>query len=418
MIKIVKNGYLGTETPYIYQKSCYTKPPMGYKPFYINHIGRHGARYLANIRELNQMIEILESAKYQGKLTVEGEILKTQLECLWPVEAEEEGLLSSSGYGMEQGIAKRMYQNYPMVFGKEVFAVSTYVERTKQSMAAFLNALGQCTSSKLFRAKSNGEVDPILRFFDINEAYLEYQEKGQWKEQLSQFSKRQDISTPILRKFFKTEYINQMKEPEQFVAGLYEVYRNQFDIGSNVGLGYDFSEEQLKILWENENARQYLEKGPSNVGQVLPTNIAFPLLMDFLYTSEEAIKYRERSANLRFAHAETIIPFTGLLRLLGFFNQTNAPGQIAVLWQDYWVSPMAANLQWIFYAHPTRKEILIKMLYNESEIQLPIRSVYGPYYEYKTIRSFYLKQIRAMNLNWNEPLNKMLKNYVPKWPYC
>ena len=39
---------------------------------------------------------------------------------------------------MEAGIASRMYQNYPEVFGRRVEAVSTYVERTKQSMEAFL----------------------------------------------------------------------------------------------------------------------------------------------------------------------------------------------------------------------------------------------------------------------------------------
>lgn len=418
MIQIIRNGYLGTQTPYIYQRTCYTKPPIGFKPFYINHLGRHGARYLTSVKGLKEMIDILEVADQNNQLTLVGKILKEQLEYLLPIETENEGLLSNSGYKMEQGIARRMYQNYPEVFGKKVYAVSTYVERTKQSMQAYLAALSQCTSSKCFEAKSNGKEDPILRFFDINEAYLTYKACGNWKVQLADYKKRKDINVCILSEFFKEDYVSQIKDADTFVDGLYKVYRNQFDIHSNIGLGYDFDEEQLAYLWDNENVRQYLEKGPSNVGQILPTNIAFPLLMDFLSTSEEAIKYRDRSANLRFAHAETIIPFTALLRLLGFFNQTNALGQVSVLWQDYWVAPMAANIQWIFYTHPKQKIILVKILYNETEVHLPIRSEWGPYYNYDVIRSFYLKQLYALNLNWNESLINMLKDYVPKQLYC
>lgn len=424
MIELIMKGYLGTQTPYIYQKSCHTKPPEGYKPFYINHLGRHGARYLTNTRELRQMLEIMQQAETDQELTREGAILKEQLETLLPSEIENEGLLSDSGGAMERGIAKRMYQNYPEVFGKEVFAVSTYVERTKQSMDAFLEELGQCMPHCLLHAKSNGKVDPILRFFDINEAYLDYKENGDWKEQVSQYAKRKNISYSVLKKFFKESFIEKVFQKEdlhladQFVRTLYKVYTNQFDIGQNVGLGCAFTEEELKYLWENENATQYLLKGPSNVGQVLPTNIAFPLLMDFLNTSEEAIKNRDRSANLRFAHAETIIPFSGLLRILGFFNQTNAMGQIAMLWQDSYVSPMAANLQWIFYAHPKKQDILLKILYNESEVHLPIRSSCVPYYLYHEVRSFYLKQLRAMDLNWNDTLSKMLKDYTVKCKYC
>ncbi len=412
MIQVIQDGVLGTQTPYIYQKSCHTSPPKGYVPFYINHLGRHGARYLTSIKELKQIIDILKDAKKHQQLTYLGEKLKIELESLVPLESDNEGLLTPSGYAMEEGIARRMFQNYPEVFGRKVIAVSTYVERTKQSMAAFLGELGRWTSPRCFQCSSNGKVDPILRFFDINEAYLNYKENGKWKEELAQFKQRGTVYQEVLEKIVDSKYIASIQEPEEVVQGLYKIYANQFDIGKNTHLGNIFTQSALCYLWQNENVRQYLLKGPSNIGQVLPTNIAFPLLMDFLNTSEEAIKQKNRSANFRFAHAETIIPFSGLIRLLGFFNQTDSMGQVAVLWQDYLVAPMAANLQWIFYEHPRCKTILIKMLYNESEVRLPIRCIEGPYYDYEVVRSFYLRQLYTLHLNWELPLVEMLKKYI------
>ena len=422
MIECIMQGYLGTQTPYIYQKSCHHKPPKGYRPFYINHLGRHGARYLTNVDGLEQMINILEQAECTQQLTNRGSVLKEQIQVLLPSETENKWQLTKSGYVMERELARRMYQNYPEVFGKEVFAVSTYVERTKQSMQAFLEELNQWIPFCYLHAKSNGKEDPILRFFDINEAYLEYKKNGCWKNEISEYAKRENICPSVLKRLFKENFIKTHFKEEtvahEFISELYKVYTNQFDIVGKTTLQEIFTEEELQYLWENENARQYLSKGPSNVGQVLPTNIAFPLLMDFLNTSEEAVKYRNCSAHLRFAHAETIIPFSGLLRLLGFFNQTNAIGQIALLWQDSWVAPMAANLQWIFYEHPRKHDVLLKILYNESEVYLPIRSNYMPYYAYSQVRRFYLEQIRCMQLNWSDSLSIMLKKYNIKSKYC
>ena len=313
---------------------------------------------------------------------------------------------------MEEGSAQRMVQRDPKVFGRKIVAVSTYVERTKQSMVAFLGELACYMSPQLFEVSSNGEVDPILRFFDLNEAYLNYKEDGNWKPQYEMFRIRQQIADGVLKRIFISEGINQIQKPQDWVKQLYNIWTNLAEVHQGKTDLWMWTQEELSYLWENENVRQYLLKGPSNVGQSQPTNIAFPLLMDFLATSETAIKERNQSAYLRFAHAETIMPFAGMIRLLGFFNQTNAMKQVAELWQDYWVGPMAANMQWIFYEHPFKKAILLKILYNESEVRLPLRSSEGPYYDYQTVKAFYLQQLKAMALNWHVSLVDMVRDYV------
>lgn len=418
MIRVIRSGYLGTETPYIYQKSRYTLPPVGYEPFFINHLGRHGARYLSSDQGINKLLDTLKRAESLGMLKEEGKRLQDKLERIAPIEEASVGLLTASGIQMEEGIASRMIHYFPQVFGKKVIAVSTYVTRTKESMEAFLGELSKWTSSSCFEASSNGRIDPVLRFFDLNKAYLKYKEEGKWRELVKTYEKRQNDMFDILKLFFMTPYLAKLEDPYAWVADLYAVYANQFDARENVGLGIYFTDEQLRYLWENENLRQYLEKGPSYVGQCLPTHIAFPLLMDFLRTSETAIREREWSAYLRFAHAETIIPFSSMMRLLGFFNQTNCMSHVATLWQDYWVAPMAANMQWIFYAHPEEERVLVKMLYNETEVRLPIRSVCGPYYDWRAVRMFYIKQLQALKLDWQKDLVEMVEDYTETSCFC
>lgn len=406
-----KNNYLGTETPYLFEKVKYTLPPKGYKPVYINHLGRHGARYLTSPEGLEHLYNALQDAKSKGALKKEGATLQLQLEELMKKEEGSYGLLTSSGIQMEKGIAQRMYEHFPEVFGKKVIAVSTYVERTKQSMEAFLSELARYTTSEHFNSSSNGRVDPLLRFFDLNTAYLAYKKEGPWRQIVKDYEKRLDDSEQVLSQFFKPEYLEELEEKNRVATGLYKVYTNQFDVEKNVGLGDYFTQSQLKYYWENGNLSNYLEKGPSDLGEDLPTNIAFALLADFLVTTEVALAHGDISAHLRFAHAETIIPFASLLRLGCCSRKTDNVSQVASIWKDEEVAPMAANMQWILYKNEATEDILLKMLYNEKEIELPLVSPMKPYYRWEAVKALYVKVLQDLNINWDENIVEAVKNY-------
>ncbi|MGL4210456.1 MAG: hypothetical protein ACRCRT_02800, partial [Cetobacterium somerae] len=175
------------------------------------------------------------------------------------------------------------------------------------------------------------------------------------------------------------------------------LYTNQYDIGENVGLSKYFTQEELKYFWANKNLSMYLEKGPSSMGQNLPMDISFALLEDFLSTSENAIKNENIAANLRFAHAETVVPFASLLKIDFASKQTNDLNNVENIWKDYEVSPMGVNIQWIFYKNE-KNDILVKMLYNEKEINFPIESNMKPYYKWDDVRKYYEKVINDLKI--------------------
>lgn len=405
------NDYLGTQSLYDVEKFQYTAPPKGYSPFYINHLGRHGARYLSSGKNLDYLLETLEAAQKVSGITPEGKVLMEKLRVIKEAEAGKFGLLTPLGIEMEEGIGERMYKNFPELFGKRVEAQATYVKRTQQSMEAFLKALGEHTSNENFKTTVNGKVDPLLRFFDLNRAYILYKEKGDWIKKSSRYSKREDIWTPIVKKFFTEEYLKDYKKGFKFVSSLYKVYGNQFDAGLEDTLGEYFTQGDRLYFWESGNVEQFLEKGPGLKGTTLPTDISFGLLHNFLITSEEALKKRDISANLRFAHAETIIPFASILKIKWASQHAENVNQIKNIWQDYRVAPMGGNIQWIFYGHPEKEEILVKMLYNEVETEFPIESSLTPYYPWRDIKAYYESFLKGLKVDFEENITTSVENY-------
>ena len=58
---------------YPFAEHTVTAPPKGYKPVYLSHYGRHGARYLLNATQYERSVGVLNAAHKAGMLTEEGE---------------------------------------------------------------------------------------------------------------------------------------------------------------------------------------------------------------------------------------------------------------------------------------------------------------------------------------------------------
>ena len=57
---------------------------------------------------------------------------------------------------------------------------------------------------------------------------------------------------------------------------------------------------------------------------------------------------------------------------------------------------MAGNLQFIFYRNGIHdKDILVKVLLNENEATLPLKTDVAPYYHWEDFRDYYLQRITA-----------------------
>ena len=74
-----------------------TKAPKGYKPFYISHYSRHGARYASQSDLYSVLHETLSQAEADGNLTAAGADFKRRFDSLYPEVRYRTGDLSKVG---------------------------------------------------------------------------------------------------------------------------------------------------------------------------------------------------------------------------------------------------------------------------------------------------------------------------------
>ena len=78
-------------------------------------------------------------------------------------------------------------------------------------------------------------------------------------------------------------------------------------------------------------------------------SIAKPLLRDMLACAEEAVAGGSVVADLRFGHGEGLMPLAALMRLEGACGVESDPEKVENVWNDFRITPMAGNIQLIFY---------------------------------------------------------------------
>ena len=87
-----------------------TPAPQGYTPFYISHYGRHGSRYLNDMKGYIEPYKTLQAADSLGKLTPVGQMALREIR-LNIADAEGRwGDLADKGKQQQSRIAHRMLQ--------------------------------------------------------------------------------------------------------------------------------------------------------------------------------------------------------------------------------------------------------------------------------------------------------------------
>lgn len=387
--------YAGTAMPYpvVKDSSGFFQDSM--VPFYVNHLGRHGARFPTSGKALNRVKEILELARRENRLTSGGVTLLSTIQNLSETFDGQWGKLSVVGEEEQRGIARRMIERYPQLFSDsvKVQAIATYVPRCIHSMDAFLACMVEFNSSLHIQRNEGKQYNDILRFFDLNQSYVDYKENGDWRPIYETFVRRKISSASVMENFFLESGQETDKEAEEFVMALFSIAAILPDTGTPINLDGLFTIGEWDNCWQTQNLRQYMSKSSSPVGRMLPVAIAWPLLSEFIHSADEVIKGKsDTRANFRFAHAETVIPFVALMGVEGTDVKVVVPDSVSKYWKDYEIAPMAANVQWIFY-HDKALEIWVKFLLNEKEMTLPVSTSRFPYYRWETVCMYLKKRV-------------------------
>lgn len=390
-------NYLATKTPYEEPKLS-SKNIRGLEQcsvIHINHLGRHGSRYQVKFSELENLNALVTQAGLESALTrPHGLRLAALLKNTLKIEnPSNRGQLTEQGKNEQRGIAARMYEDFPELFSKSspdkpILLEHTYINRTKDSLMAFLESLSAHEPNLTARARiishEQGSCDSHLRFFDGCNAYKKYTHEHKYtsiiEKAIWQPEAHQEIKN-ILSRVFSANFVTQLSTQKQkeIARNIYSLCQLDADIDKNK-LEYGFCSfftkaSEIEYFNWQEDALNYFSKGFAGENNHIAHRIACSLVDNFITTTDQAITSKNAPiANLRFAHAETVIPFIvqlGLYRQDSIADMFKNPNERK--FRTALISPMAANIQWILYQCP-QNNYRVRMLFNENNISFPIEA--------------------------------------------
>lgn len=378
-----------------------TPAPKGYVPFFMNHYGRHGSRWLLNDNEYSRSINILKRASEQGKLTATGSETLAKLERFYPCTIKRLGDLTTVGERQHHGIGRRMVEHFPEIFKSKnvpIDAKSTVVIRCILSMEAECEELAA--------------ANPSARFHnDVSEAF-QYYLNAPRPENIRESNRKQgDIARRYRSRlthperlmsvlFNDQQWVQDSIDAGGFMRQFFAIANNMQSHDTDIELLSLFTADECYDLWRIKNIEWYLDHAhaPQTDGLMPFTQTA--LLRNMIATADTVTCTQ---AALRFGHEVCVLPLACLLELGTCGARVENLDELDTVWRNYNIFPMACNIQLIYY-RPVKSrgpvnmsdpnaDILVKALLNEREVTLPVPTTQHPYYRWADLRAYYLKKL-------------------------
>ncbi|MBQ4367572.1 MAG: histidine-type phosphatase [Muribaculaceae bacterium] len=371
-----------------------TPAPEGYTPFFINHYGRHGSRWLIGKRIYNFPVEQLEIGERNGMLTARGKEVLTILRELRASAQGRDGELSDIGAEQHQGIARRMFRNFPEVFAGDarINARSTVVIRCILSMQNEVDVLKSMNPKlRITTDASEAEMyymnysDPVVP--DLRKAGLEHVKplRDKWV----------NPKHMLKRLFTNQQFARDSIDGQRLMIDLFDVTGNMqsHHQWENTDLYDLFSADDIANVYRYNNARWYILSGENPLTRGRVDFMESHLLRNLVEDGDRAVCRPDHGASLRFGHESVVLPLVCLMGLDGADYSTTDLETLDRHWLTYKIFPMACNVQMVYYRNADRSDILVKILLNEHEATLPIAPVSGPYYRWCDVRDYFLNKL-------------------------
>ncbi len=369
--------------------------PDSLLPVFINHVGRHGARYPSSSANCLALRKALAKADSIESITPLGRKLNTLNEEVIRLSTDRWGALDSLGMAEQQGIATRMFMAFAEVFGKSgsVEAKSSYSPRAMMSMYSFTHQLDRLSNRITFHTSTGRINSPILRPFDLDSDYIEFRRAKAYEPVYDSFVTSTCPVTAIERVLGSKFPFRDNKEKQQLAMTEYYVVAGLEAMGLPSAMATYFSRDEAQDLWSCFNMRQYLQRTATTISSV-PADIAADLVLDIIETTDRYIESPQQSpsAVLRFGHAETLMPLLSLLRIPGCHYLTNYFDTVAAHWRDFDVVPMASNIQFILFKARKSGKYYIRVDLNEKPVALR-QGDNSTYYQWGELRRYMMNLV-------------------------
>ena len=342
------------------------KALKGFKPFYISHYSRHGSRWLISREDYQRPMSVLQEQYNRSNLTSLGEDVMHRLEVVCKAAESRYEELTVKGAEQQRDIARRMFNNYPEVFGNDakVRARSTAVIRCILSMNAFTNALSGCNKTLDINADASKH----------DMYYMNWHDPEHIVPDVDMRAVTDSISKANIRpqRFMCSIFKNPEGISPSFFSEMYMICGNvQGTTVSEVSFWDLFTADELYSLYYCSNAGWYFNHGNSPAKNNMRPFVQTYLLRTIIAQADNAIGDGEFAADLRFGHDGNLSSLVTLMNINGLGASVKEIDRISEVWSITDIIPMAANLQMVFYRNKAG-EVIVHFALNEREATLPI----------------------------------------------
>ena len=314
--------------------------------------------------------------------------MRSQMRKVWKNARGHGGLLTPLGARQHREIARRMVERYPEVFTDEttVSARSSVVDRCRKSMLAFTDELHRLCSPR----EMTVETDSAFM------AYIAYTTPELRQLERKVFPRMKGSPDRFVAQLFR--HPDAVVEKERLMSELHTIASDMQDVELPVNLYAIFTNEEFADIYERNNDRMVYCNGTDIRNEGIPALSAVSLWQDFEQRADDAITARQPSATLRFGHD------TNLYRLLTLLQvESSLSGKMDE------ILPMAANLQMVFYRHPSG-DVIVRLFHNERLAAIPVPMAFeGGFYRWDDLKTFVAGRIHSLgHLHHLHALNTMV----------
>lgn len=375
-----------------------TPAPKGYEPVYISHYGRHGSRYAYTAKTYSVPLEMLRNASEKDNLTEYGKKLLSQLEAFWKNGQYKVGDLTPLGWEQHRRIAKNMVRAFPSAFkaGSRVDACSSAAVRSVISMSSCCASLAkEAPGADIYAHQSTMDAPAARPNLGVNP----FRYKGAdlifpYPESTDEFFARKlpGYDAILARLFKNTEGVLGDRSACSALNYLYMLDAGMASIPEEERMDTEglFTDEEFATLWEVDNYDRFRVFQPYQLS-------CCSIVDDIIAKADKRLQDKERGADLRFGHDHVVMPLLMIMDINGMAYVPKGADDLKQSFRSF-LSPMAANIQLVFFAPRKGKtgDVLVKVLLNEEEARLgSLKPVQGPYYKWTDVREYLKKRVSS-----------------------
>lgn len=379
----------GTKAPYAPgQTRGYQRPPAGFEPVFTENVSRHGSRAATGSEDGDLVLALWDEAEAEHGLTRNGAGFGPAVRDLRAAMAEVGyGNLSGRGRREMRDTALRTERRVPSLFaaiadqGERIDVVTSGQGRAVDSAAEYADALAGADPA-LKPLIGPARTDRDLLYFHKEAggaAYRDYLAHDQrLKDTLHAVTdqpRTHRAARDVLRRIFTAAFVDRIDDQVGAARAVYNLYATapamseESPDGKGWGMERYVSRSDADWFAYLSDAEEFYRKGPGFAGSDITYRMADVLLDDFFRQAEaKRDGTSDLGAELRFTHAEEIIPLAALMRLPGSTRPADPDRPYTYAdnpWRGADVSPLGANIQWDLFRKGDR--YLVRMLYNEKE---------------------------------------------------